>query len=124
MKYQKIRDLVTFLLMALGIATLIVLSAFLESSPLGISVWVATVVGTVLWIVWGILAYKEHKPIEPIEPILWVSNGKEWVATDGSGRTRPFNYIPRPRGRSILFDQDEDAIHHLDFDTSNKKEQA
>ena len=110
----KIKDIVEFILFGFGMVALILLAGILESSPLGISVWIAVVLGALLWILWLVLTLKDNKAANaPLvtEPLLWVSDGEKWVAMDGSGRTKPFQ--SRAERREQLFDLadfDEDVI--------------
>ncbi|AWN03282.2 hypothetical protein PBI_CAMILLE_35 [Microbacterium phage Camille] len=117
LKHIKPRDILEFFLYGIGIVALILIAGYLESAPLGAALWVAVILAVALWIVWFVIVARQRKQ-ENAEPTLWMMQNGLWTAMDGSGRTRP----ARLREAAQLFDQDEAAIAHLDFD--NKEQRA
>lgn len=115
LKHIKPRDILEFFLFGIGILALIVLAGFLESAPLSVSIWVAVVLSVALWIVWFVLIAKERNK-EAAAPKLKIMRNGQWVDVM-TGDTSP-----RTRREARIFDQDEAAIQHLDFD--NKEKQA
>lgn len=113
LKHITPKDLVEFLGFGLGFVVLIILAGSLEAAPLGIAILFAIVAAFVLWVVWAIIVIRDRKG--SAGKTLWVSDGTQWIAADGSGRTRPFN-----TRTGVLFDQDEDAVKHLDFTPDGK----
>jgi hypothetical protein len=116
MQYIKLRDILEFLMWGFGIVALIFLAGFLETAPLGITMWVAVLLAIVLWIAWIIIVAKQRKA-ESNKAVLWMVIDGYWVAQDGSGRRVPM----RRTNNQPVFDQDEDAIKHLDFEANKEK---
>ncbi len=116
MKHITPRDIVEFFLFGLGVVLLIILAAVLESTPVGISFWFAAILAVGLWVFWFYLVIRDRKK-EALKSVIWVANATHWVAQDGSGRTIPLKKKPEPP----VFDQDADAIAHLDINTPKEK---
>lgn len=105
----KPKDILEALFYAFLVFILVFLAGFLETAPLGISMWVAAILGAMLWAVWLGLVIRErieeNKPLVT-DPLLWISDGEKWVAMDGSGKTKPFA-TRRERREETLFDQED-----------------
>lgn len=106
----KPKDIVEFLLIGILVVALIFLAGFLETAPLGITMWVAVFLAVLLWIAWGVLVIlqrrEEDKPLVTM-PELWVSNGKEWVSMSDPTKKRPFVSRADSRRAATIFDQEE-----------------
>lgn len=109
--HLKPRDIVEFLFFGMLIAGLIVGSAVFESSPTSSIVWVAIFGSIILWIVYIAIVIHQRK-VEHRRPKLKMNVNGQWVDVDT---------LSTPRRPVQLFDQDEAAIKHLDF---NPKEKA
>lgn len=111
-KHLKPKDIIEFLAFGLGFVALIVIAGFLESSPIGISMWVAVILALMLWIVWAIIVVNDRKRQAAIPKLMIMQNGV-WA------EVAPVQ--PTTRREARIFDQDEDAIRHLDYNPKEKK---
>lgn len=99
MKHLKLRDILEFLMWSFAIIALIALAGFLESAPLGITMWVAVILAVILWIVWGVLVIRERNAAASAPKLKIMHNG-QWVdVAEIQSDIRP---ISQP-----LFDQDK-----------------
>lgn len=110
LKHIKPRDIVEFLLFAVGFVALVTLAAFLESAPLSLSLWIAVALGVVLWIIWGILVIREREK-EARKPRLKIMRNGTWEDVMGLDDVLPGAMI-RPidtalRTTPMIFDQEE-----------------
>lgn len=118
LKHIKPIDIVEFLLFGIGFLALIILAGFLESAPLGITVWVAVGLAFFLWLTFFVLRARQ-RAAEAAKPKLKMMHNGQWLDV---AVIEQLNHSPR---RPVqIFDQDADAIQHLDFEqTNNTKEQ-
>ena len=101
LKHIKPKDLIEFFLFGFVFVAIIVISGFLEAAPLSLGLLIAAAIGLILWVLWFALVARDRRR-EAKAPVLWMSNGKTWVAQDGSGRIQPFTRRVQP-----IFDQDD-----------------
>lgn len=112
LKHITTRDIVEFFLFGIGIALLVLLAAVLESTSISVGFWIAAVVSVFLWIIWARLTVNERNMRAKAPQMYMMINGK-WEpiapATIGSRRSKV-----------RIFDQDADAIQHLDYDETKE----
>lgn len=118
-KHLKPKDIIEFLAFGLGFVALIVIAGFLESSPIGISMWIAVVLALLLWIVWAIIVINDRKA-QAATPRLKIMRNGQWVDVTPSIAREFTGNSPR-RDQIGVYDQDEDAIRHLDYNPKEKK---
>ena len=111
-KHLKPKGIIEFLAFGLGFVALIVIAGFLESSPIGISMWVAVILSLLLWIVWAIIVINDRKR-QAATPNLMIMQNGVWMEVVADK--------PATRREARLFDQDEAAIQHLDCTPKEKK---
>lgn len=119
MKHIKPKDIVEFMVFGLLVALLIFVSGYLESTPIYQGVIVAGVLASILWIIWGVLTYRDRRP----RLMVWI-DGRGWVDTSENDETYEDVFL-HPKAVKLrqtqLYDQDADAIAHLDFDKENNQ---
>lgn len=112
LKHIKPVDIVEFFLFGFGILALILIAGFLESAPLGTAIWVAIGLAFVLWIVYFVLKAKDRQKAAQRGLKIYRNGQWEDVLTGDT--------VPSVRRAAQFFDQDQDAIQHLDFNTKEK----
>lgn len=115
LKHIKPIDIVEFLLFGFGFLALIILAGFLESAPLGITIWVAIGLAFLLWILFAVLRARQRSA-EAAKPRLKMMHNGQWLDVAVIEQIQQ-----SPRRPVQIFDQDEEAIKHLDFDNANKE---
>lgn len=101
MRHLKPRDIVEALLFLTCFTALFALAGFLETAPLGLSMWMAAIVAVVLWIAYLIVVIRQRTQ-DINRQTLWMAVDGHWVAQDGSGRS-----FPMQKTTQALFDQDQ-----------------
>jgi 4-hydroxybenzoate polyprenyltransferase len=101
MRHLKPRDIVESLLFLICFTALFAFAGYLETAPLGLSMWMAGGLAIVLWIAYILIVVHQRK-IEERRPILWMKINGKWVAQDGTGRIHPMHQNEQP-----IFDQDQ-----------------
>lgn len=92
-----IKEILMALLGAAGVVAVAAFVMVIESLPM----LVLLIAAGLLWIVLVILIIVDIVK-QRREPVLWMVDGNDWVAQDGSGRR-----MPMLRKTAKLFDQDE-----------------
>jgi Zn-dependent protease with chaperone function len=109
LKHIKPRDILEFILFGFGFLALVLIAAFLESGPIALILWVAVSLGFILWIIFAVIVARQ-RAAEAAKPRLKMMHNGQWMDV---AVIEQLNNSPR---RPVqLFDQDEDAIQHLDF---------
>lgn len=105
LKHLKPRDILETLLFLVCFIALFAFAGYLETAPLGISLWMAGGLAVVLWIVYIVVVARQRHQ-EQNQPTLWMAVNGYWVAQDGSGRSFPMQKTVQP-----IFDQDQKDLH-------------
>lgn len=106
MRHLTIRDILEIILFAVGFLALCAIVGFLETAPITVAIWVAASASILLWIAYVfVTAYQRSK--EAARRTLWIMHNGQWVAADGSGRTKPGPQIVNQRRTpQPIFDYD------------------
>lgn len=113
-KHIKPKDILEFILLGVAVIVLLVVGG-MENQPLPVLLPTLGWIAVILWVTWFIVIARERKQRAENRKLHLFRNG-EWQEVDPVSPALP------TRRQAQFYDQDEDAIKHLDPDTAKENQ--
>lgn len=107
MKHLTPRDILESILFLICFTAIFAFAGLLETAPLALSMWMAAILGLILWVLYFVIVCQQRKA-EANNPTLWMRVNGQWIAQDGTGRLHPASQEEANRRiEPAIFDQND-----------------